>query len=135
MTFLRFGQYLVSVRTPSEQVETWRRIIDINWWSIFEPAVSALAACGDFHRAGTKEALRRLIEAVGVIEDADLGKHINVGAELLPKLASDRKRERGVLYAAGDGGVACESNDSAIRQTRVGVGAGQTFCVGRLSRI
>ena len=78
--------------TPSEQVETWRRIIDINWWSIFEPAVSALAACGDFHRAGTKEALRRLIEAVGVIEDADLGKHINVGAELLPKLASDRKR-------------------------------------------
>ena len=76
---------------PSEQVETWRRIIEINWRSIFEPAVNALAACGDFHRAGTTEALRRLIEAVGVIEDADLGKHINVGAELFPKLASDRK--------------------------------------------
>ena len=76
---------------PSEQVETWRRIIEINWRSIFEPAVNALADCGDFHRAGTTEALRRLIEAVGVIEDADLGQHINVGAELFPKLASDRK--------------------------------------------
>ena len=76
---------------PGEQVKTWQRIIEINWRSIFEPAVNALAACGDFHRAGTTEALRRLIEAVGVIEDADLGQHINVGAELFPRLASDRK--------------------------------------------
>ena len=76
---------------PFEQVETWRQIIEINWRSIFEPAVNALAVCGDFYRAGTTEALKRLIEAVGVIEDADLGKHINVGAELFPKLASDRK--------------------------------------------
>ena len=77
---------------PSEQVETWRRIIEINWRSIFEPAVNALAVCGDFHRSGTTEALRRLIEAVGMIEDADLGQHINVGAELFPRLASDRKQ-------------------------------------------
>ena len=77
---------------PTEQVITWRRIIEINWRSIFEPAVNALADCGDFHRAGTTEALKRLIEAVGVIEDADLGQHINVGAELFPKLASDRKQ-------------------------------------------
>ena len=76
---------------PSEQVETWRRIIEINWRSIFEPAVNALAACGDFHRSGTTEALKRLTEAVGMIEDADLGQHINVGAELFPRLASDRK--------------------------------------------
>ena len=76
---------------PSVQVETWRRIIEINWRSIFKPAVNALAVCGDLHRAGTTEALRRLIEAVGVIEDADLGQHINVGAALFPKLASDRK--------------------------------------------
>ena len=77
---------------PSDQVETWRRIIEINWRSIFEPAVNALAGCGDFHRAGTTKALKRLIEAVGLIEDADLGQHINVGAELFPKLASDRKK-------------------------------------------
>ena len=76
---------------PSAQVEVWQRIIEINWRSIFEPAVNALGVCGDLHRAGTTEALRRLIEAVGVIEDADLGQHINVGAELFPKLASNRK--------------------------------------------
>ena len=76
---------------PAEQVQTWRRIIEINWRSIFEPAVNALALSGDFHRPGTTEALKSLIEAVGLIEDADLGQHINVGAELFPKLASDRK--------------------------------------------
>jgi hypothetical protein len=76
---------------PKEQVEVWQRIIEVNWRSIFEPAVKALAACGDLHRAATSEALERLVEAVGVIEDADLGQHINVGAELFPKLASDRK--------------------------------------------
>ena len=32
-----------------------------------------------------------LIEAVDVIEDADLGRQIGLGAELFPKLASDRK--------------------------------------------
>ena len=77
---------------PADQVETWRRIIEINWRSIFEPAVNALAICGDLHRSGTTKALKRLIEAVGLIEDADLGQHINVGAELFPKLASDRKK-------------------------------------------
>lgn len=76
---------------PKQQVEVWRRIIEVNWRSIFEPAVKALAACGDLHRGATSEALRRLVEAVGVIEDAGLGQHINVGAELFPKLASDRK--------------------------------------------
>ena len=76
---------------PKQQVEIWRRIIEVNWRSIFEPAVTALAECGDWHRGAASEALKRLVEAVGVIEDADLGQHINVGAELFPKLASDRK--------------------------------------------
>ena len=76
---------------PADQVQVWRQIIKINWRSIFEPAVKALGACGDLHRAGTTKALTRLIQAVGLIEDADLGQHINVGAELFPKLASDRK--------------------------------------------
>ena len=76
---------------PAEQVQVWRRIIEINWRSIFEPAVRALGACGDLHRTGTTKALTRLTSAVGLIEDADLGQHINVGAELFPKLASDRK--------------------------------------------
>ncbi len=76
---------------PAAQVKVWRRIIEVNWRSIFEPAVKALGACGDRHVRATTEALIRLIDAVGVIEDADLGQHINVGAELFPKLASDRK--------------------------------------------
>ena len=77
---------------PSEQLGIWQRIIDVNSRSIFEPAVRALGTCGDLHPVGTKKALGRLIEAVGVIEDADLGQHISVGAELFPKLAADRKQ-------------------------------------------
>lgn len=78
-------------RNPAEQVKIWRRIIRINWRSIFEPAVDALDTCGDLNRYATNQALERLVKAVGMIEDADLGQHINVGAELFPKLASDRK--------------------------------------------
>ena len=76
---------------PSEQVRIWRKIIDVNWRSIFEPAVKALGTCGDLQPAGTTEALWRLTKAVGLVESAALGQHINVGAELFPKLASDRK--------------------------------------------
>ena len=78
-------------RNSSEQVKVWRRMIEMGWRPILEPAVKALATCNDLHRVGTSEALGRLIEAVDVIEDADLDHHINLGAELFPKLASDRK--------------------------------------------
>ena len=76
---------------PNGQVRIWRQIIEVNWRPIFESAVKALATCGELHRAGTTEALKCLTKAVGVIEDANLGQRINLGAELFPKLASDRK--------------------------------------------
>ena len=76
---------------PFEQVEVWRRMAEIRRQSVYQPGVRALAACGDLHRAGTIETLTHLIEAVDVIEDADSGRHISVGADLFPKLASDRK--------------------------------------------
>ena len=76
---------------PNEQVRIWQQIIEVDGPSIFESAVRALATCVELHRAGTTEALKCLTEAVCVIEDADLGQHINVGAELFPMLASDRK--------------------------------------------
>ncbi len=80
------------IPNPRQLYLVWQQIIDVNWRSIFEPAVQALGVCGDLHRAATGQALRRLVEAVEVIEDADLGQHINLGAELFPKLASDRKQ-------------------------------------------
>ncbi len=76
---------------PSVQVKAWKRILEVNWRSIFEPAVRALGTCGDWQIQMTAEALIRLTEAVEVIENADLGQHINLGAELFPRLASDRK--------------------------------------------
>ena len=78
-------------RNPSEQVKVWQRMIEISGRPIFEPAAKALAACNRLHRVGTTDALGHLIEAVEVIKDADLDHHINLGAELFPKLASDRK--------------------------------------------
>ncbi len=77
---------------PLEQIRVWKRIINRNWRSVFEPAVRALDVCGALSNVATTEALIPLIEAVGVIEDAHLGQHINIGAELFPILASDRKQ-------------------------------------------
>ena len=74
------------------QYKAWQRIIEVNWRSIFEPAVRALGVCLDLHIRSSNGALVRLIEAVRLIESADLGQQINIGAELFPKLASDRKQ-------------------------------------------
>ena len=77
---------------PSEQIAIWRRIHTINWRSVFEPAVDALERLGRAHPHATSKALRTLVKAVETIEVAQLGLHINVGAELFPKLSEDRKQ-------------------------------------------
>ncbi|MCY4158907.1 MAG: hypothetical protein OXF48_04790 [Bacteroidetes bacterium] len=62
------------------QMHTWQAINQINWNSVFEPAIE------------TSRMLSKLIEAILQIETAQLGLHISVGAELFPKLSEDRKQ-------------------------------------------
>lgn len=76
---------------PSQQAAVWRDILEENWRSIFEPAVHVLERSGDVSPRATGEALGLLVQAVEKIELARLGLHINVGAELFPKLSEDRK--------------------------------------------
>ena len=73
-------------------VKVWRRIFEINWRAIFGPAIKILEMAGNSEPRSVSDALGRLVEAVGKIEMAGLGLHINVGAELFPKLSDDRKR-------------------------------------------
>ena len=73
-------------------VEVWRRIFEMNWRAIFGPAIKILEMAGNSEPRGVSEVLGKLMEAVGKIEMAGLGLHINVGAELFPKLSDDRKR-------------------------------------------
>ena len=77
---------------PSEQIDVWRRILDINWRSIFLPAIEIMEIAGDSDIRATGEALANLTHAVEKIELSGLGLHINVGAELFPKLSEDRKQ-------------------------------------------
>ena len=77
---------------PSEQLAIWKKIIKMNWRSIFEPAVDALGLSLAAHPNGTGRALRMLRDAVEVIENFRIGIRINVGAELFPKLSEDRKQ-------------------------------------------
>ena len=81
-----------SVPRPSRQVAIWQSIHSTNWRSIFGPAIQALELAGQWHPHATSLALRALIEAVEAIEVAQLGLHINIGAELFPKLSEDRKQ-------------------------------------------
>ena len=76
---------------PKELVEGWRRIIDRNWRSIFKPAVDALETASRFDEQVSKDAIVFLIKAVRKMDSEHLGLHINVGAELFPKLSQDRK--------------------------------------------
>ena len=77
---------------PSEQIAIWKKIHCQNWRSIFGPATVALELAGRLHPHASSQALYALIQAVEDIEIAQLGLHINIGAELFPKLSDDRKQ-------------------------------------------
>lgn len=77
---------------PSKIVAVWRAILRENWRAIFEPAVAVLENAAQIKPKATQDALARLIEAAEIIECARLGLHINIGAELFPRLSDDRKR-------------------------------------------
>ena len=76
---------------PSRQIEIWRAIQGQNWRAIFDPAVEVLEMAANSAPRAASEALATLTRAVEEIETAPLGMHINVGAELFPKLSEDRK--------------------------------------------
>ena len=76
----------------SELASTWRGILKDNWNSIFEPAVRVLEHVATYDPAATSDALRVIAYAVELVEVNRLGLHINVGAELFPKLSDDRKQ-------------------------------------------
>ena len=82
-----------SKKTPDhvKQIKVWRKIQKLNWRAIFDPAIEVLEIAGDSDPRAVGEALARLVKAVRKIEKAGLGLHINVGAELFPKLSDDRK--------------------------------------------
>ena len=75
-----------------KQIKVWREIQKLNWRAIFDPAIEVLEIAGDSDPRAVGEALANLVNAVNEIEMANLGLHINVGAELFPKLSDDRKR-------------------------------------------
>ena len=75
-----------------QQMKTWRDINELNWNSVFEPAIEVLHLASQFNPRETSRMLSKLITAVLHIETAQLGLHISIGAELFPKLSEDRKQ-------------------------------------------
>ena len=76
---------------PYDFVKAWRGILSRNWRSVFEPAKKVMTRAEAVNSRATSQALRCLLEAVQRIKARRLGAHINVGAELFPKLSDDRK--------------------------------------------
>ena len=76
---------------PSEQVRIWEKILARNWRPIFAPAVASLREASESHSLAAARALDQIDKARERIEIANLGLHINVGAELFPILSDDRK--------------------------------------------
>lgn len=77
---------------PRSVAQEWRKILDTNWFSIFEPAVVALERAANTYSGCVIDALRALLEGVEFLGNARLGAHLNVGAELFPKISEDRKQ-------------------------------------------
>lgn len=76
---------------PSDVEAAWRGVLGTNWRSIFEPAVDALRRTRRKSTTAAAAALVELRNAVELIDAAKLGDHINIAAELFPKLSEDRK--------------------------------------------
>ena len=77
--------------SAAKLVAAWEDILATNWRSIFKPAIDCLDKVRRANRHAATAALRELIRAVDAIEEARLGDHINIAAELFPKLSEDRK--------------------------------------------
>lgn len=74
-----------------EIINAWRKIVEINWCSIFEPAIEVLERARGVAWKPTSKALNLLFKAVGKINDAQLGEHVNISAEIFPRISDDRK--------------------------------------------
>ena len=81
-----------TTHVPSECARAWKAIYRTNWKAIFKPAIDILDKTRVVAAAEVSEALELLIAAVEHIETAKLGTDINIGAELFPKVAEDRKK-------------------------------------------
>ncbi len=77
---------------PSNLIELWRKILKINWYSIFDPAIEVLENVSIRARAQTSYSLECLVNAVEAIETARLGDHVSISGELFPKISDDRKQ-------------------------------------------
>ena len=81
-----------------KQIKVWRKIQRLNWRAIFDPAIEVLEIAGDSDPRAVGEALKNLLEAANEIETAGLGLHINVGAELFPKLSGKNRKRTAAYY-------------------------------------
>ena len=86
-----FGRLPIGNTRPIELAETWQKILEVNWNSIFAPAVNVLRDAASIAPRETGQAIDHLVKAVDAIETARLGTLVNVGAELFPKISVDRK--------------------------------------------
>ena len=77
---------------PSNLIKVWQKILELNWHSIFDPAIDVLENVSIRARAETSHSLHCLVKAVEAIETARLGDHISISGELFPKISDDRKQ-------------------------------------------
>lgn len=75
----------------SNLLESWKALLNLNWYSIFAPACTTLELSISSTRSSTFDAVCHLLDAVEIIETAKLGRHINIGADLFPKISEDRE--------------------------------------------
>ena len=76
---------------PSAFVAAWEAALEVNFRSIFVPALAALRSVSIDYPAAVSLGFHRLIGAIERIETARLGSYIDIGAELFPRLSEDRK--------------------------------------------
>ena len=76
---------------PTQVFAAWNDVLKNNWYSVFQPAVNVLDTYMNVALGPTSQALDLLTDAAQRIDTSRVGAHMNIGAELFPKLSDDRK--------------------------------------------
>jgi len=124
-----------TTKNPDECVDAWNKIYKINWKAIFKPAIDILDELKTTNPQETSESLDLLLQAVNVIQIAKLGNEINIGAELFPILASDRKNSAAYYTQPHTAELLTELtiNDEILNFKIQNNDVFEKFCVGDLA--
>ena len=77
---------------PIDCIKAWKNILKVNWNAIFRPSLDALESLTHLAPVEVSKSLEQILDSVTKVQSAGLGTGMNIGSEIFPKIADDRRQ-------------------------------------------